>query len=336
MMLLGSIASWFARGDYVEHEAQELAEATREGLIPADAATAALPVTNGHAPAGRHSLTTTIARPAPTAAPGTGRAISGRVLRADGRPLTEAALTLIDQQGHQVSRAAGDSEGGYVIDPPAAGSYVLIVSARGQQPTAVTVGVDGRPQRVDVTLHSSGELSGFVRSAGRPVAGATVTLTDPRGQVVGAAVTDVDGGYLCAGVVAGAYTLVAVGAHLRPQAVTLTVPDSGVLHHDVELAPLTMLTGSVRADNGGAVADAEITVRDAGGSVLGTARTDSHGRYTVTDLTEGEHTVVVRGYPPRSTRVVIDGDTVEHDVRLGYDTDEETAADTAHAAAETE
>ncbi|WP_439117543.1 MFS transporter, partial [Nocardia nova] len=51
MMLLGSIASWFARGDYVEHEAQELAEAAAAGLVTdADAeAETGRPAANGHA-----------------------------------------------------------------------------------------------------------------------------------------------------------------------------------------------------------------------------------------------------------------------------------------------
>lgn len=321
MMLLGSIASWFARGDYVEHEAQELAEAAGAGLITdADAeAETGRPATNGHAvPAGRHALAATAVMPAAAPPARSQRSITGRVLRTDGRPLDGVALTLIDQQGHQVSRATGDPQGGYVIDPPAPGSYVLIVSARGQQPTAVTVSVDGRPQRLDVTLHGSGELSGFVRAAGRAVPDATVTLTDLRGQVVGAAVTDADGGYLCSGVVGGTYTLVAVAAHLRPAAMTLTVPDSGVLHHDVELTPLAVLTGAVRAGDR-AVPDALVTVLDETGAVLGTARTDGDGRYTVTDLTEGTHTVVVRGYPPREGRVEVAGGAVEHDVRLGYD-----------------
>ncbi|MDR7170108.1 MFS family permease [Nocardia kruczakiae] len=321
MMLLGSIASWFARGDYVEHEAQELAGAAGAGLVTDGEAEAETgrPATNGHlVPAGRHALAATAVMPAAAPPARSERSISGHVLRTDGHPLEGVALTLIDQQGHQVSRATGDPRGRYVIDPPAPGSYVLIVSARGQQPTAVTVAVDGRPQRLDVTLHGSGELSGFVRAAGRAVPDATVTLTDLRGQVVGAAVTDADGGYLCAGVVGGTYTLVAVAAHLRPTAMTLTVPDSGVLHHDVELFPLAVLTGSVRAGDR-AVPDALVTVLDETGAVLGTARTDGEGRYSVTDLTEGTHTVVVRGYPPREARVEVAGGAVEHDVRLGYD-----------------
>jgi uncharacterized protein YfaS (alpha-2-macroglobulin family) len=344
MMLLGSIASWFARSDYVEHEAEELAEAARAGLVIEADTEAALPAINRRAVAtGRHAIASTAVRSAPALSPRTSsRSISGRVLRADGHPVAGVALTLIDQRGHQVSRATGDLEGSYVIDPPAPGSYVLIVSAGGHQPAAVNAGVDGRPQRLDVTLHGSGELSGTVRTVGRgrPVPGATVTLTDLRGEVVGAAVSASDGGYRCPGVVSGIYTLVAVATHMRPSAMMLTVPDSGVLHHDVELTPLAVLTGSVWAD-GRTVVDAQVTVRDEAGAVLGTARTDDDGRYTVTDLAEGDYIVVARTYPPVSSRVIVTGGAVEHDVQLGYDLSSGSTGaagrDTSvHAASDTE
>ncbi|MFF0456898.1 MFS transporter [Nocardia africana] len=255
---------------------------------------------------------------------GSGHAIGGQVQRADGRPVAGAALTLIDQRGHQVSRSTGDSGGRYSIEPPGAGNYVLIVSANGHQPAAVNVTADGRTQRLDLTLQGSGELSGTVRTAvaGQPLAGATVTLTDLRGEVVGAAVTDASGNYLCHGVVSGTYTLVAVAEHMRPSATALVVPDSGLLHHDIELAPMAVLTGTVLAD-GGAVPDAEVTVLDRSGTPIGTTRTDENGQYVLTDLGEGEYTVVARGYPPVTSRVAVGGGEVEHDVRLGYDDGDE-------------
>ncbi|MEU6563805.1 MFS transporter [Nocardia nova] len=256
---------------------------------------------------------------------GSGHAIGGQVQRADGRPVAGAALTLIDQRGHQVSRATGDGSGRYSIEPPAAGSYVLIVSANGHQPAAVNVTADGRTQRLDLTLQGSGELSGVVRTAGagRPVAGATVTLTDLRGEVVGAAVTTEGGDYTCHGVVSGTYTLVAVAEHMRPAATALVVPDSGLLRHDIELSPLAMLTGTVLAD-GGAVPDAQVTVLDRSGNAVATARTDENGRYELTDLAEGEYTVVARGYPPVTSGITVGGGELEHDVRLGYEAGEAT------------
>ncbi|MGA6188965.1 MSCRAMM family protein [Nocardia iowensis] len=251
------------------------------------------------------------------------RTIGGCIRRDDGHPVPDAALTLIDQRGHQVSRTTGDGGGTYTIEFPAPGSYVLIVSANGHQPAAVNVTVvDDGAQHVDITLQGSGELSGVVRTAARePVAGATVTVTDLHGEVVGAAVTAADGAYSCKGLLAGTYTFVTVAARMRPTATTLTVPDSGRLHFDVELAPMATLSGTVRAD-GRAVYDAQVTVLDWSGAAIGTAHTDEHGRYAVANLPEGEYTVVARGYPLVTDQVTITGSQVDHDIRLGFDVDE--------------
>ncbi|WP_433685736.1 MSCRAMM family protein [Nocardia sp. CA-119907] len=250
-----------------------------------------------------------------------GGALGGRVHREDGRPVPGAVLTLIDHGGRQVARANSAADGGYAITAPETGGYVLIVSAMGHQPTAVNVSVDQRPQRLDLTLVGSGELSGVVRTAGHgmPLSGATVMLTDLRGEVVGAAVTGGDGTYVCHGVVSGVYTLVAVAEHMRPSATTLTVPDSGVLRHDIELAAMAVLAGSAWADGGRAVPDVLVSVLDAEGEVTATARTDENGCYVVTDLLEGQYTVVARGYPPVTGQVTVSGGEVAYDVRLGYD-----------------
>jgi EmrB/QacA subfamily drug resistance transporter len=253
-----------------------------------------------------------------------GSSIGGRIHREDGSPVSGAALTLIDQRGRQVSRATGDANGGYLISAPDAGNYVLIASAAGHQPEAVSVAIGNRPQQLDLRLMGSGELSGVVRSAGRgePLPGATVTLTDMRGEVVGAAITAGDGVYVCHGVVSGTYTLVAVADHMRPSAVTLTVPDSGLLRHDIDLAPMAVLAGSAWADGDRAVSDVQITVLDAAGDLTATTRTDQSGHYVVTDLAEGQYTVVARGYPPVTSRVTVSGGEVSHDVRLGYESDD--------------
>ncbi|MEV6217396.1 MFS transporter [Nocardia sp. NPDC051833] len=254
--------------------------------------------------------------------PGTGSGVvDGRVRREDGQPLSGAVLTLIDQNGRQVARTSSAADGDYAISAPTSGGYVLIVSAMGHQPTAVNVAVGERPQRVDLSLVGSGELSGVVRTAGHgsPLPGATVTVTDPRGEVIGAAVTGGDGAYACHGVVSGAYTLVAAAEHRRPSAITVTVPDSGVLRQDIELSAMSVLTGSALADDGRAVPDALVSVLDAAGEVTATARTDENGRYVVADLLEGEYTVITRGYPPVTDRVSVSGAEVAHDVRLRYE-----------------
>src|SRR5690606_4326167 len=107
---------------------------------------------------------------------------------------------------------------------------------------------------------------------------------DAEGDVVGAAITGEDGVYVCRDVVSGTYTLVAVADHMRPAAVALTVPDTGSLHHDIDLEPMAILVGSAWVDGDRPVADVQITVLDAGGDPAATTRTDEKGRYLVPDL----------------------------------------------------
>ncbi|MEU2034102.1 MFS transporter [Nocardia amamiensis] len=254
-----------------------------------------------------------------------GRLLSGYVHREDGRPVPSAALTLIDQRGRQAGRATGGSDGGYVVGAAVAGDYVLIASAAGHQPAAVNVTVGDRPHQVDITLLGSGEVSGVVRSRtrGEPLPGATVTLTDPDGEVVASATTASDGAYLCHGVVPGTYTLVAIAEHMRPSATTLTVPDSRHLHHDIDLAPMAVLAGTAWSDGGRAVSDVQISVLDAAGVLIATTHTDETGRYLVSDLPEGDYTIVARGYPPVTSRVTVCGGEAAHDVRLSYEVEDQ-------------
>lgn len=247
--------------------------------------------------------------------------IVGLVHREDGHPVSGAAVTLIDSRGAQAARAVAGADGGYHLDAPAVGSYVLIVSAAGHRPAAVSVQVGQWPQSLNVTLPGAGELAGVVRSAvrGEPVPGATVTLTDAQGEVVGTAITDADGTYRCTGIAAGTYTLVAVANRMRPAATTLTVPEHGLLSHGVELlSSLAVLAGCASAYGRG-VPDAQLVVLDSGGQQVALARTDEQGCYVVADLPEGQYTVVARGYPPVSNQVTVAGSAVTYDVRLGYE-----------------
>ncbi|MGW4059172.1 MFS transporter [Amycolatopsis sp. NPDC004747] len=273
------------------------------------AVSGALPITNS---VGQGELDT------PVSAGGV--PVTGHVRRQDGSHVPGAALTLIDQRGRQVARATGAADGSYSVPSQGPGAYVLIVSAHGHQPQASSVVISNGPATVDVTLTGSGELTGTVRAAtGDPLPNVTVTLTDSRGEVNGAFITTTDGTYAFVGVGAGAYTLVASGAGYRPFAVTLTVPDSGVLRHDVELASSVLLSGTARTEGDRVVPDARITVLDAEGNVAAVARTDGEGRYVVSDLPAGAYTVVASGYPPATSQVELTGGEAGHDVRLSYD-----------------
>ncbi|MFD2417817.1 MFS transporter [Amycolatopsis pigmentata] len=247
--------------------------------------------------------------------------VTGHIRRQDGRGVPAAALTLIDQHGRQVARAIGGDDGGYRIGAPGAGTYVLIVSANGHQPQAASVVVGHDAAKLDLTLIGSGGLTGVVRVTGHgtPFPGATVTLTDAHGEVTGAAITDSDGAYSFSGMGAGTYTLVASAENMRPVATMLTLPDSGLLSQDLELIPAITLRGTARTEGDRVVPDARITVLDSQGHVAAVARTDAAGRYVVSDLPEGDYTVVASGYPPATSRVSLTGGEASHDVRLGYE-----------------
>nr|WP_281182435.1 carboxypeptidase-like regulatory domain-containing protein [Nocardia miyunensis] len=242
----------------------------------------------------------------------------------DGRPVSGAALTLIDQRGQQVARAAGGDNGAYRIAAPAAGQYVLIASATGHQPVAITVTAGDRHAVWELILSGNGELSGVVAAGdGKPLAGVTVTLTDSRGEVVAAGVTGGDGAYACHGTVAGTYTLVAVAEGRQPHATTLTVPESGTLRYDIELASMAVLSGRAWSDSD-VVADAQVSILDSTGRVVDSVFTDTEGNYRIPDLPAGDYTVVARGYPQVSSRVWIDGANLTHDVNLSYEITHET------------
>ncbi|MEU6563416.1 carboxypeptidase regulatory-like domain-containing protein [Nocardia nova] len=280
------------------------------------------------APVGGHGAATPLPSSPLEDSPVSGgsRWISGRVHGETGGPVPGAVLTLIDQRGHQVSRTTGGDDGSFRIIAPATGAQVLIVSANGYGPAALTPSSGSGSRCHDITLPTTGELSGTVRRAGNgaPVAEATVTLTDLAGEVVGAAITTTTGTYVCPGVLPGRYTLVANAHRMCPAAITLLVPESGRLRHDIEMTPTTTLTGRVRAD-AGAVSNAQVSVLDHTGAPIAHARTDGTGRYTIPGLHNGDYTVVTTGYPPVTGRVTIGSDDKVHTITLGHTTPKDSA-----------
>ncbi|MQA10856.1 MAG: DHA2 family efflux MFS transporter permease subunit [Pseudonocardiaceae bacterium] len=252
----------------------------------------------------------------------TATSINGRVVRSDGEVLADAALTLIDPGGRQIGRGRSGQDGSYRLAVPGAGSYVLIASADAHQPEASMVTVGEQPVDLELVLTGTSGLAGTVMESlsGHAVPGATVTLTDGRGEVVSAKITGETGDYAFTELVAGGYTLVVSAEQYRPSAVTVTVPGTGQTRQDVELVGGARLHGVARTgEDGRAVADARITLLDANGNVMGVTITGPSGEYQFTDLPDGEYTVIASGYPPvASTLRVEPGERGEHDVRLGY------------------
>ncbi|WP_344533307.1 MFS transporter [Streptomyces albiaxialis] len=247
--------------------------------------------------------------------------VCGSVRHHDGSSVPHAALTLVDTAGRQVGRGATGEDGRYALSTPGEGAYVMIASAGGHQPRAVSVTVGERPVELDVVLGGAGRLAGSVLTAdGQPVKDAAVTLTDVRGEVVATTHSGREGTYVIGDLVAGEYTLAASAPVYRPAALPVSVQASRETRQDIELAGGAVLRGTVRAGGGRPVEEARVTLLDAAGNVVDTVTTGADGAFRFVDLSSGEYTVVAAGYPPVATVLQIaGGGRTERDLQLGHE-----------------
>lgn len=252
--------------------------------------------------------------------PSGGIPVCGHVRGAESAPVPQAAVTLISLAGRQLGRSVAQADGSYAVDAPGTGSYVLIASADGFQPQASTIVVNGEPVAYDILLSGTSGLSGLVRAAGdgTPVKDAMVIVTDVRGDVLAHGTTGEQGEFTFAELVPGTVTVAVNAAGHRPQALPVEVGGAGVTRVEVELRAGAQLQGVVRAP-GGPLPDARVTLVDAAGNVVGTARTGTDGAYAFTDLDGGEYTVIATGYPPVATALTVGGHGVDdHDIALAH------------------
>jgi EmrB/QacA subfamily drug resistance transporter len=250
-----------------------------------------------------------------------GAPLCGTVRHPDGTVLPRAALTLIDMSGAQTGRGAAGEDGRYALSTPGPGAYVLIATAGGHQPQAVSVTIGERPVELDIVLGGAGHLTGRVRTSdGTPVPDATVTLTDAHGEVVATTRSGPEGAYAVTELIAGEYTLAAGAPAFRPAALPVTVHASRETRQDIELAGGAVLRGTVRAGGGRCVEDARVTLLDMAGNVVDTLTTGPDGTFRFAELSRGEYTVIAAGYPPVATVLqVTGGDRAERDLRLGHE-----------------
>jgi len=281
------------------------------------AATAVLaPATEATQPA---AVATATREEAPQPASG-GIRVHGRVRGAESAPVPGAAVTLISPEGRQLGRSVAGADGSYAVDAPGVGSYVLIASADGFQPQASTVVVTGEPLAYDVLLSGTSGLSGVVRTAegASPVEDAMVVVTDVRGDVLATGTTDEQGEFAFTELVPGVVTVAVNAEGHRPRALPVEVGGTGVTRIEVELGAGARVQGVVRAPHG-PLSDARVTLVDAAGNVVGTARTGGDGAYAFTDLDGGEYTVIAAGYPPVATALTVGGRGADdHDIELAH------------------
>ncbi|MGY1499142.1 MFS transporter [Streptomyces sp. QTS52] len=246
--------------------------------------------------------------------------VRGHVRGAESAPVPQAAVTLISLTGRQLGRAVAQGDGGYALDAPGTGSYVLIASADGFQPQASTVVVNGEPVAYDILLSGTSGLGGLVRGneTGVPVKDAMVIVTDVRGDVLATGTTGEQGEFTFAELVPGAVTVAVNAAGYRPRALPVEVGGTGVTRVEVELASGAQVQGVVRAPHG-PLGDARVTLVDAAGNVVGSATTGADGAYAFADLDSGEYTVIATGYPPVATALTVTGRGADdHDIELAH------------------
>ncbi|WP_199533175.1 carboxypeptidase-like regulatory domain-containing protein [Renibacterium salmoninarum] len=167
--------------------------------------------------------------------------VRGVVVGPAGKPVRNAVVTALDLDGEPADWSRADNEGRYALALPGEGRYLVVSSAEGWAPTSeVAEFVAGEQGRV-ITLSVRFGLSGTVRSGGRRVEEALVTLTKPTGEFFGSARTDVAGNYELPLPQTGRYivTVLATGAtRAVARQVVLTGQSLVVDFEDLPLAEL--------------------------------------------------------------------------------------------------
>ncbi|MEV0886997.1 MFS transporter [Streptomyces microflavus] len=251
-----------------------------------------------------------------------GTPVQGVVRGAEGAPVARAAVTLISLGGRQLGRSVARADGGYTLDAPGSGSYVLIASADGFQPQASTVVVGEEPLAFDILLSGTSGLAGNVRAAeaGTPVEGAMVIVTDVRGDVLATGTSGRTGEFAFGELVPGSVTVAVNAAGFRPLALPVEIGGQGVTRVEAALRSGALVQGVVRAGSARApLADARVTLIDAAGNVVATATTGEDGAYAFADLDAGEYSVIATGYPPVAGSLTVSGPGVDgHDIELAH------------------
>ncbi|MEU6952027.1 MFS transporter [Streptomyces sp. NPDC045714] len=251
-----------------------------------------------------------------------GASVHGVVRGAEGAPVARAAVTLISLGGRQLGRSVARPDGGYALDAPGSGSYVLIASADGFQPQASTVVVGEEPLAFDILLSGTSGLAGTVKAAesGAPVDGAMVVVTDVRGDVLATGASGPAGEFAFGELIPGSVTVAVNAAGFRPLALPVEIGGQGVTRVEAALRSGALVRGVVRAGSARSpLTDARVTLIDAAGNVVATATTGEDGAYAFTDLDAGEYAVIATGYPPVAGSLTVSGPGVDgHDIELAH------------------
>lgn len=227
-------------------------------------------------------------------------AISGTVTDAENNPFGNVTLTLNTGQTATTDangsfRFAGLAAGTYTLTPSSASGYVFAPASR-----TVNVTADSPGQSFTITNRYA--ISGTIADTnGAPLPNISVTLQGLTRQAT--TTTDSAGRYRFYNLIAGLYQVrpSGTGVQFSPAVRGWMLIPPNAAGQNFSTAPrYGTLSGQVLA---GTQAVADATVNVAGKS----ARTAADGRYTLTNLLPGVHTLSVSatGYQPSQTTVTI-------------------------------
>jgi uncharacterized protein YfaS (alpha-2-macroglobulin family) len=244
--------------------------------------------------------------------------VFGTVRRTEGPPVSGAVVTLADMAGRKIGSAYTGPDGEYRLSVSNGGTYLIIASAQGHEPIASLVAVGDETVRHDMTVAGVGGLTGNVRIAGSgaPVRGATITVTDVQGEVVGTARTGEEGGFSFISLPEGMYTLVVSAPSHQPAAAAVTIRQGTQARQDLVLAALGSLHGEVWSHDK-PYEKARVTLMNEEGQIVATTTSDANGSFSFGDLALGNYTLVAAGHGPAAVSVQVeDGQAVDADITL--------------------
>lgn len=224
--------------------------------------------------------------------------LSGTVTDSGGKPIANARIAVLDPAPHPNAgkSCTTDNDGKYSLSGLTASGLSVSVTAAGYRGAerGLTVGPDAPNLRVEFALAAAAEyaIAGRVVSSGKPVAGATITISDaaPNPNAGKSATSDDAGNYRISGLISASANLSAAATGYVKTSTTVPIIDSDTATANFELTPSVTayaISGTVRSDSGAPINGATLLITDGSTGPNGgkTATSDAVGAYRISGLT---------------------------------------------------